>query len=169
MLAKSCRTECWGRGGEAELWVHSGTVKRRHLKMAAIGNVSNEGISVLTQLNTKQLLHQKEGIWSSKSFTQDNAEKVCYKSSRCLASVTISSWFWRFGIDTSKVADFQQRDVELTSKKLSKLCLWAEESHIMIWITRAHRENNENSDHSAFNIVHPCTSNCSRRGQSWMS
>lgn len=30
--------------------------------MAAIGNVSNEGISGLTQLNTKQLLHQEEGI-----------------------------------------------------------------------------------------------------------
>ena len=42
--------------------VHPGTVKRRHLKMAAIGNVSNEGVSGLTQLSTKQLLHQEEGI-----------------------------------------------------------------------------------------------------------
>lgn len=53
--------------------------------MAAIGNVSNEGVSGLTQLSTKQLLHQEEGIWSSKSFTQDNAEKVRYKISKCLA------------------------------------------------------------------------------------
>lgn len=41
--------------------VHTGTVKRRHLKMAAIGNVSNEGVSGLTQAKYKATVTPRRG------------------------------------------------------------------------------------------------------------